>query len=1039
MCGNVTLLGRLEPREKSAFPERARRLLGAMLRVSQMRGAQSGGGAIQVRRGTRPGQVLEKCMNSKRGDLAERLAGLLARAAGQRPAFGHTFVAQTHVRFATAGLSSAHEAHPFCYVDAAKRGPRRILRWIGGRPTLATRPVETTLTHNGDMDALRFRGTRLPYPELGLFLERVLGAPNRWTGDSPLLAGALELFVTQGMWLESLRLAYHLTIAPAPPELAQLEPELEGQRPSREARRRLASFPAPALPVLERWAMVAEQAWLGRTEARAAEARAIGSLQSGGGSFRETLAERLAVLFEAAAFPEIAGQHLRTFTQAAVEAFLDNDLYVAVKKLEGMLDGTFGCVVTSTLEPGCAVAFSRGQPLSLGFDRESGTVAVVSERAALKVQNAQGRPVFDERLDLDLCRGEIARVEIDTQSTIRLTLFNVAEDREYARQELEASGRMVPLVDNPHVTPLPLEPSDRAGADLKDIAPLLQSIRADWQRLESANLATANVFARALLGARNPRLLVVGVTNDLWLAQQFVHNLRQLFPGIQAEAKSSNEVLRETAETPLPEDTVVLAVSQSGQDFPTLGALLSLQARPAHAGKQSFFVLTGEVDTLLGEAVGQSAARGARASFRVFSNGSGFRPSEAATATVNATHHTFVELLLFLAGRALDPRYFHAAPHGFSLSQDELEALRARRDLTVEQQVPAITGELGVGSASDVGRKLRRQARRWTWHILEGVVAFAAVLLVLELNLQLGLGLEPSRLVALVPRPSQPELLAPWRVLELLGTQANVAFYAFLTPLVVWALRAIQGRPRLHRQGTRELLIGDTRYVHQVVWYLAKTLFSLSYGFASIKPYSADNQDELVLTHEPLRGTLALFGIPGAGRGQLGVRAAAASMTAKQFGSSRSLGDAGAEIVTIGHGPRAPATGDGAHLALPSTQVHGSTPRLDALLEDLFDSWERMLAMQVFVSRVAEGVATWRPLAYDRSRTKDQVFAPTTAAPVSAAALYQLLALSRERLALAEQLGPPSVGMYSEPRPDAPRVRTLIWGTDLRRPPSAAA
>jgi hypothetical protein len=276
-------------------------------------------------------------------------------------------------------------------------------------------------------------------------------------------------------------------------------------------------------------------------------------------------------------------------------------------------------------------------------------------------------------------------------------------------------------------------------------------------------------------------------------------------------------------------------------------------------------------------------------------------------------------------------------------------------------------------------------------------------------------------------------------LLESLGRQANVAFYALLAPLIVWALRALQGRSALHRQGTRELLIGDTRYVHKIAWFLAKKLFSLSYGFASIKPYSADNQDELILTHEPLRGTLALFGIPGAGRPHLRAREAAARMTAKQFASSRSLGGAGAEVLTVGHGPAPLAEGLGVHLVLEPVAVEKPSPLLDALLEDMFDSWERLLVMQVFLGRVAESVARIRPFAYDRSRTKDQVFAPTTAAPVSAAALYQLLAQSRERLAASLELGHSTGGVYSEPRPDAPRVRTLIWGTDTKRPPSAAA
>ncbi len=423
----------------------------------------------------------------------------------------------------------------------------------------------------------------------------------------------------------------------------------------------------------------------------------------------------------------------------------------------------------------------------------------------------------------------------------------------------------------------------------------------------------------------------------------------------------------------LDERTVVLAVSQAGQDFPTLGALTLLSQRLAAQGHDAVFVLTGEIDSLMGQAVGQAYARGTPFSGRIFSNLTGFRPSEAALATVNATHHTFVELLLSVAQQARDSRYFKQPPHGFSLSAEDLRALLARRDFTVDVQAKAIT--------QAVSPVLLRQARRWTSHVLEGAFGFAALLLLLELNLQFDLSLLPSRwlgfALGLIPR--LPAAAA--QIVHVIGSQLDVLFYAFFAPVAVWALRRVQGRPTFHRQGTRELLIGDTPYVHQIVWLLSKKLFSLSYGFASIKAYSADCRDELIMTHEPLRGTLALVGIPDARRASLRARAAAALMTAKQFNNSRSLAGAGAEIVTISHAPAAPGTAFGAHLVLGGMPMHGASTTVEVLFEDMFDSWERLMAMQTFVERFARSVSAFWLFRYDRSRTKDQVFAPTTAAP----------------------------------------------------------
>jgi hypothetical protein len=951
-----------------------------MVRVSQMRGAQAGGGVVQIESEGIPRQVIGKCLNPKRADLAARLTGLLSGAASGHAAFEGTFMVQGHVRYATAGASTESEAHPFHFIEPRERGARRVARvGFAGLPQ-TQRPVETALSHNGDMDALVFRGVRLPYPVLSGFLERVLATKNRWQGDSPTLAGSIELFLTQGMWLESLRLAHQLVAAPPPPEVSLASLPAPGKTRARALSRAFARHPAPDPDVLAFWAEVAEEAWSAARGAQLAE----------GGLVREHASAELLARLRQHAFPELPTECLASFARATVDAFLDNDLYHAVRALEPLIEGTFGCVVTSSLEPGRCVAFARGQPLSIGFDDEHSSVAVVSERAALKVQTELGAPAFGERLDLDLCDGEVAQIEVVAGRPATLVVYNVAARRELTRAELGLYGRIVALVDNPYVTPAPAEARDRAARDIEDIVPVLQSVRRTFERAGSNNAETARAFADALFLRRHPRLLVVGITNDLWLAEQFARNVRTLFPEIQAEAKSSNSVLKEVDQQPLDENSVVLVVSQSGQDFPTLGSLLLLKHRLAAHSNDSIFVLSSELDTLMGQFAGQSYAKDAPFCGRIFSNQSGFRPSEAATLSVNATQLTFVEILLFLANHALNTRHFPRPPHGCELARHELDVLRRRRDATVDRHAPAVTSKQTAAQTSAIAQQLRTQARRWTRHVLEGVVAFLAAIVVLELNLQFRAGLEPARALSLLPKLGTEHWLA--RSLHVVGTQANVLFYAFLVPLIVWILRSLQSRRAMHRQGVRELLIGDTRYVHSIVWFLARKLFSLSYGFASIKPYSADCQDDLVLTHEPVRGTLGLFGIPDGRRRHLGVRAAAATMTAKQFGNSRSLGGSGAEVVTIGHGPAERVEGCEAHLALPSGLPESSSAKLDLLVEDMFDSWDRLLAMQMFVSALAEGVASFGPFRYDRSRTKDQVFAPTTAAPVSAAAVFALFA-----------------------------------------------
>jgi hypothetical protein len=963
-CGNLTLLGRLSPGESRAIPARVGALLKSMLRVTQLRGAQSGGGAVKVGDTARPRQLIRKCVKAKRSSLATRLTRLL-RKAGKGRAAGGSFLVQAHLRFATSGPATRDESHPFRFVDTKQSGKRRVFRPAVIEAAPDVRFVETAITHNGDFNALLFRGVRIAHPELGFFLERVLHAKNRWTGDSPSLAGAFELFLTQGLWLESLRLAYLEHIAPPPPDLSALIAADDVGGHAVFVRAELAQYPAASREFLQELAQLAERVWLA-TEPTP-QARLSG---------REALARRLAEDFGAGPLDDIEPERVAAFARGALDRFLDGDLFLAARQVEAAAEGTFGCVITSTLEPDTAVAFARGQPLSLGVESETGTVAIVSERNALRVRGANGQLVFDARLDFDLTNAEIARVATGKGQQPQLSLYCVAERRTYSTSELEQSGRLVSLRDNPLTPPLPVEGRWRVRQDLNDLPAILRALRADYADKRSLNRRSAETLAYSLLSQPAPRLLLLGITNDLWLAQQFASNLKRCLPSVRAEAMSSNQFLKESAADAVEPGTVVLAVSQSGQDFPTLAALYQLRQHFGEAGYGRLFVLTGEADTLMGQGVGQSFSKRALWLGRILTNCGGYRPSEAATASVDATHAALNELLLVICDTA---RETPTLTHGLTLTAAEQEVLRARRDACVDHHVEAIvSGEGTARKASAIARQIRSQSRRFSRYLREGIIAFGLAALVLEANLVFDLPFKPSALAALLPAHA-PALLA--RVAARLGAQADVVYYLFLTPLFVWLLRVLDGRPRLHRQGVRELLIGDTAYVRKIVWLLSRKLFGLSYGFASVKPYHADNQDDLVMTHEPLRGTLAVFGVPDGRRPHLAGHEAAAWMTATQFASSQSVGGSAAEVITVGHEPTRPV--GFAHLHLPSADVLATGRALDLLIEGMFDSWERMLVMQSLLSQVADAVAGLRLFAYDTSRSKDQVFAPTTASPVS--------------------------------------------------------
>ena len=69
------------------------------------------------------------------------------------------------------------------------------------------------LSHNGDFDEYDIFGQRLTSGAIGRWLARVLDQPNELKGDSPKVAGLIELLHTRGNWAASVRLAYQRDVA----------------------------------------------------------------------------------------------------------------------------------------------------------------------------------------------------------------------------------------------------------------------------------------------------------------------------------------------------------------------------------------------------------------------------------------------------------------------------------------------------------------------------------------------------------------------------------------------------------------------------------------------------------------------------------------------------------------------------------------------------------------------------------------------------------------------------------------------------------
>ena len=168
-CGNFGLL--LLSREKS-LRNKVVSVLKEMVRVTMMRGAQSGGVVTYVK-------------NGKKG-----VKGLYA---------GHT-------RFATTSKATFDGTHPHQWT------PREDMmiwrRSIEGVWTPKTLSVENYICHNGDLDSFDVAKVTYPLELLMPWLARVNHAPIPSPVDSCGVAGLIDILRCQGCWYKAVKFGF---------------------------------------------------------------------------------------------------------------------------------------------------------------------------------------------------------------------------------------------------------------------------------------------------------------------------------------------------------------------------------------------------------------------------------------------------------------------------------------------------------------------------------------------------------------------------------------------------------------------------------------------------------------------------------------------------------------------------------------------------------------------------------------------------------------------------------------------------------------
>ncbi len=1022
-CGNFGFISQAEGvKAGDLISEHGRKLFATMGRETEVRGEQAGGGLVFARDPL--GYtcfVGHKLVKAKRGNLTQSLATTFdrvrrrARRSGFRP-MPKTMVGAWHYRFGTSGPPSVLETHWHEW------SPARIERvWSLDRGHWQSWPklVNHRITHNGDFDGWLWFGELVDYPSLGLWLERVLHVPNQTVGDSPKIAAMIDLLVTQGMWVPSLRLAYQTTLA------TDLRAAFGGQAPAKAA-----PSTAPSPDQLQHWADRCESAFIHHCK----------TLPSAD-QFPNPPGQRwlhhalVTTLGQEDHLGEFSPDQLSAFIDSTLEVFLRNDLYRAIRLFMGKAQGSFGLAALSTLQPDRVVLSSLGQPLSLGFNPNQGYTVYASEPAAVDGVLKQEAGAY--RLDLNQNTGEVAVLTATT-----LTIYSMTASRELRDTELFQRRLTYPA-------PQPSSPlaSDPVAQDLQDIPQLLQQINDSWLNPASGNRQSAEYLANFLIAkaqylqdkqeqlismgldpslakSSHVDLLITGVENSLWLGEQFARDLEQLFPLLSIQVLSANQVLQrlqyDFPSLGLAKQSLVLAITQSGQTFPTRQVLEACDLLVRQEVMREFFVLTGEPTSFLGSSLLPPTFAGEPFSRRLFTNGSGRRVAEPATASVVASHQTLTELLFYLT-RQLQIAFPHQQPLGLNLCPDGLAGLVDIDNQVLIQSSRDILASTGGDRLPRLHRQIVEAGQKWGLHVIETPLAW--LIHAVYVGVTVGWAVAFGYTIPLAQTLFKGglwalDLPADTPLASALGTffqLDDIIIYIFGPWFWALGLRWLQGRPLLARTGKRTLVLGDTPWVSSTLENYVSKLFSLSYGIATLEVHRADPQDDLVhrFAHRVVRGTLLFLGVPD---GRWGARhqnqANAVILTGRQAHGIRHLG-AGPEIIALGTNPALAQQGFTTALVLPSLGDGGeghriTTDLLATLQESRFHALQRLLASYLFFWALARRVATLPLLSYDFWKSQSRTKVMTTAAPVAAPALdrpepEEMIQLRLERLADQEQ------------------------------------
>lgn len=933
---------------------------------------------------------------------------------------------------------------------------------------------EVTVTHNGDNNGYYFEKFKqfITYSGgvLHKFWSKLLDWVNGDKGDTVNLSGLMKFFAAQKSFKASIRLAYFQVVMNS----LDLSEKLSKKELKILTKRFEAAFS-------KNWTWA--QNWVDhyiRTHNLDADKLDMADLPD---EFIAELSRRLIqdITLDDYIRAKIPDEQWEDFVHAALTNFFRADLFYAMWQLSvknmqesekpgshthaapafmepmGEGNGTFGLALLSP-KFNESVFYRYINPFSVVFDKDFTRVMGGSERAVFNMKPYRYR--FDMR------DGEIMRVRWSDEGKITgFRVFSVPLGRYLREEEVKDLSRMKDMEKDHYVEPRP-SPALRniIRENVGKITRNSDFLHKQMRNEKSDNRAAQQVLEEKLKDfarlekegkLKGTQILIVGTEASKQLGDLIKKLLHTMFPehlGIRSAypdelATSAVDYVDHPQEFAkefgVTEDTLVIAVSQSGRTFEGVGMLKWLGTFVKDA-----IGITGDRDNEMSDYLGQG---------RIISTYTGGIQLAEPRTHVNAALHTVINETFLNLGEAVirdNPSAF-----GNILTKEHLDMLREDGEVR-RGRIESITGtnKKGQRVSSDLNRKIELEGRRRAKDALEGPLVMALTALIYALGIHFTWPLFPSAFLPLLLAwagqygfISSGFVLAP--ALKVILDAGFVYFFGRIAVTRLWRLGQrivykaahsvgielpFDGRSLLHRSATPKLFIAENEIYYAIQDSTFSKMVSLGYKNAPAVYAAPINQLNHLVSFKAARGDTVISAQP-----RQKTRRQGSIMTPQQTRGNQSLSES-VYVITIGH--KLTNNSDAFHQYIELEDEDDPAPdfseiaspegvKLSLLQEFMHDSLERSVAEYVFMNAYSESLSfPWftrliaKPLMaipivgriirflllrfpylfayFPRHRTHDGTNVDTTASPTDLTSVYSRIEEFETKAAVASGLRP---------------------------------